>query len=53
MRDDFTGFPLDTKPEPLPIGEEAIDDVAQLAGWKMVILYYVTVPEGSMQLQTS
>ena len=34
-------------PEPLPIGEEARDDVAQLAGWKRVILYYVTVIEGA------
>ena len=53
MFDDFTGFPLNIKPEPLPIGSEASDDVAQLAGWKTVILYYLTVIEGSMQLQTS
>ena len=43
MVDDFRGFPLNIKPEPLPFGKEARDNVAQLAGWKTVILYYVTV----------
>ena len=53
MIDDFTGFPLNMRPEPLPFGNEATDNVAELAGWKTVILYYLTVIEESMQLQTS
>ena len=44
--EDFTGFMLDERPEPLPIGKEASDNVAQLAGWNKVILYYVTIIEG-------
>ena len=36
-------------PELLPFGKEAKDNVAQLARWKRVLLYYVIVIEGSMQ----
>ena len=53
MLEDFTGGPFNEEPGPLPFGREASDNVAQLAGWKRVILYYVTVIKGSMQLQTS
>ena len=53
MNRDFIGSPSGRpaiRPEPLPFGKEAKDNVAELAGWIEVIIYYVTIIEESMQL---